>query len=86
MSFEGALIKEQGITFAVVIVKAHVISNSLQANQTIGSFRPVFGAVPVVLMAQDTTGCPTYHGRRDIVDFLAHVPLAAIPWRRYELN
>lgn len=86
MSFEGALVKEHGITFAVVIVKAHIIRNSLQADQTIGSFRPVFGGVPVVLMAQDTRGCPTYYGRRDIVDFLAHVPLAAIPWRRYELN
>lgn len=37
-------------------------------------------------MAQDSRGVPTYLGRRDIVKFLAKVPVQAIPWREYTLN
>jgi hypothetical protein len=40
----------------------------------------------VVLMGQDSLGRPKFYGRRDIVNFLARVPLRAIPWRKYELN
>jgi hypothetical protein len=39
-----------------------------------------------VLMAQDTSGRPTYYGRQDISRFLASVPMRAIPWREYALN
>jgi hypothetical protein len=86
MSIEGAVVREQGVTFAIAIVKPHVLNATSQANEAIGSFRRIFPGVPVVLMAQDTSGRPTYYGRRDIVDFLANVPLTAIPWKRYELN
>jgi hypothetical protein len=82
MTFEGAVIREQGISFAVVIVKKHVI-DSAEANQTIAAFQPVFPGLPVVLMAQDHQGTPTYYGRQDIARFLASVPLEAIPWKQY---
>jgi hypothetical protein len=36
-------------------------------------------------MAQDAHGTPTYYGRPDIVRFMASVPLAAVPWRKYTL-
>jgi len=49
------------------------------------SFRPVFPCLPIVLMGQDSLGAANY-GSRDIVNFLAHSPLQAIPWRKYELN
>jgi hypothetical protein len=39
--------------------------------------------VPVVLMAQDYHGTPTYYGRQDIARFMADVPLEAIPWKEY---
>jgi len=32
MQFEGAVIKEQGVTFAIVIVKPHVLNSSSQAQ------------------------------------------------------
>ena len=47
---------------------------------------PIFGGVPVVLMAQDNRGRPTYYGRPDISRFMASVPLRAIPWREYTIN
>lgn len=86
MTFQGAVIKEQGVTFAIVIVKKHVLDNRTEAATAIASFQPVFPGLPVILMAQDFAGTPTYFGRPDIVKFLANVPLAAIPWKEYTLS
>lgn len=86
MKFQGAVIKEQGVTFAVVIVKQHVLNNKVEANQTIQSFRTVFGSIPIVLMAQNARGVPNYYGRRDIARFLARVPPSAIPWKEYTIS
>jgi hypothetical protein len=83
MTFQGAVIREQGVTFAVVIVKKHVIDSSTEAGRAIADFQPVFPGVPVVLMAQDYRGTPTYYGRQDIARFLADVSLEAIPWKQY---
>ncbi len=86
MNFQGALIREQGVDFAVVIVKKYVIDNRLEADRAIASFRPLFPGVPVVLMAQDGGGVPTYYGCDDIVRFMARVPLEAVPWKEYTVN
>ena len=85
MRIEGAVIREQGQTFAVVVVKQHVVQSSSEAADAIRSFMPVFG-VPIVLMAQDSRGRPTYYGRPDIAKFMASVPLNAIPWREYSVS
>jgi hypothetical protein len=42
MRFQGALVKEQGITFAVVIVKSHVLNTQYSANETRSAFTPYF--------------------------------------------
>ncbi len=83
MRFQGAVIKEQDVTFAVVIVKQHVLDISSEANDAIASFQPLFPGIPLVLMAQDSRGTPTYYGRRDIVNFMADVPMSSVPWREY---
>lgn len=85
MRVQGAVIREQGQTFAVVIVKPQVIQNSSEASDAIRSFMPAF-RVPVILMAQDSRGTPTYYGRPDIAKFKASVPVHAIPWREYTIN
>lgn len=86
MRIQGAVVKEQGVTFGIAIVKRHIVQNRSEAARTISSFAPIFGGFPVVLMAQDHRGVPTYVGRNDIVRFLASVPMEAIPWREYTLN
>ena len=86
MQFEGAIIREQQQTFAVVIVKRHVIENQNEANTAIRNFSPAFPGMPVVLMAQDARGTPTYFGRKDIARYLASVPLQSIPWSKFTLN
>lgn len=85
MRVQGAVIREQGQTFAVVVVKPHVVQNRTAADDAIQGFTPVFG-VPVVLMAQDGRGRPTFYGRPDIAKFMSGVPLNAIPWREYTIN
>lgn len=85
MRIQGAVIREQGQTFAVVVVKSHVVQSSSEAANAIHSFAPVF-QVPIVLMAQDSRGRPTYFGRPDIAKFMASVPLHSIPWREYTIS
>ena len=86
MKFQGALIKEQGVTFGIVVVKSHVLHNDAEAESMRRFGTQVFGVVPIVLMAQNSRGVPIYSGRRDIVKFLARVPLRAIPWREYTVS
>jgi len=86
MTFEGAVIREQGITFAIVVVKLHVVEDQSQATEAIAAFQSYFPGQPVVLMGQDTRGRATYFGRPDIVRFLAKVSIRAVPWRRYTVG
>jgi hypothetical protein len=86
MQIEGAVIKEQGITFAVAVVRPSVLNQPSTRDQAVAEFSEVFDGLPTVLMAQDSRGVPSYYGRPDIVDFMASVPLEAIPWQRYWLN
>jgi hypothetical protein len=86
MKFQGALIKEQGVTFAVVIVKENVIHNRVQSDQIVKSFQPIFPGIPVVLMAQNHGGIPSYYGRQDIVRFLANLPIESIPWKEFTVT
>jgi hypothetical protein len=87
MKFQGAVIKEQCVTFAVVVVKKHILDSPVQSNDTISSFRRFFPGLPITLMAQDSRGVALYRGeRQDIVKFLASVPLRAIPWKEYTFH
>ncbi len=86
MQIEGAVIREQGVTFAIVIVKNDVLQSSNKAQSAVASFMPVFPGMPIVLMSQDHRGVPTYYGRQDISCFMASVPVGAIPWKRYTVS
>lgn len=86
MRFQGAIVREKGVKFAIVVVKKHVIENRIEADRTTASFQSVFPGMPVVLMAQDNCGRPTYYGRPDISRFLANKPLQTIPWQEYTLH
>jgi len=86
MKLQGAVIKEQGITFAVVIVKKQVVDSTAGSRDAISNFTRCFPGMPLVLMAQDGRGIPTYRGRKDIINFLSNTPLSAIPWKEYSIN
>lgn len=86
MQIEGALIREQGVEFAVVVVKKHVVDNTFAAQDAICALQPAFPGLPIILMAQDARGVPTYFGRKDIARFMANVPVHAIPWKRFTVS
>ena len=86
MEFQGAVIKEQGQTFGIVIVKPSVLNSPSGCNEMVAFGVRAFGAMPVVLMAQDSKGTPTYFGRPDIVSFLANVFVKQIPWKKYTIS
>jgi len=86
MQFEGALVQEQGQTFAIVVVKRNVgTGGDSERRKAAASFASVFPGVPIVLMWQDARGVPEYWGRPDIVKFLASIDMTRIPWQRYTL-
>ena len=86
MQVDGAVIKEQGVTFAIVVVKSYVLNNSVERESIRTSCTDIFPGMPVILMAQDSRGIPTYHGRKDIVNFLANIHPSRIPWKRYTIT
>lgn len=86
MNFEGALVKEQNVTFAIVVVRPDVLNHSTRINEARNLFSRYFPDVPLILMAQDSRGTPTYQGRTDIVRFLANINPSRIPWKRYSAN
>jgi hypothetical protein len=86
MRFQGSVLKEQGVTFGVVVVKRHVLNVPSQAREVISEASVLFGGIPVVLVAQDSSGRAYWYGRTDIVNYMKNVPLAAIPWKWYDLN
>jgi hypothetical protein len=86
MKIQGAVVREQGVTFAVVVVKRYVVDNRAEADQAIQSFSLLFPGLPVVLMAQDARGVPTYYGRDDIARFMSNVPLHAVRWKEFSFN
>lgn len=86
MKFKGAKIKEQGITFGIIIVKPHILNSQSEIRQMQGVGARAFGPIPIILMAQNARGVPTYVGRKDIAQFLSKIQISRIPWREYRFE
>ena len=85
MVVHGAVIIEQGVTFAIIVVKPLITqytARSLKFRQEIALFFP---NMPIILMSQAADGRPHYFGRKDIVDFLKNIRLEQIPWKTYSI-
>jgi hypothetical protein len=88
MRIQGAIVKEQGVTFAIVIVKPSAMDSSSESDKTRAAFQGLFQGLPLILASQDSHGVFSYQGRRDIVALLASIPepLAQIPWMEYSVS
>lgn len=89
MQIDGALVREQGIEFGVIIVQKSALTPDSTARETQAVFQAQiadFAAVPLILASQDSRGRFEYWGRPDIVSFLASVDASRIPWRRYNVS
>jgi len=75
--------EEQGVTFAVVVVKGYVTNTASSRREAMLSVAPRFPGVPIVLMTQDGRGRPTYWGPPGIVRFVASISVNALPWKRF---
>ena len=82
MKVTAALVKEQSVSFAVVIVKSWAMNLS-ERDSTANSFRACFPGFNVILMSQDSSGRATFYGRQDIVRFLQNIPNHALPWKEF---
>jgi hypothetical protein len=83
MQFNAAVIRDHGVNFAVVIVKPSVLRSPQEAVKAQVAFAPAFRGIPVVLMAQDNQGTPSFHGRQDLIGLLSDVNLDNVPWKVY---
>jgi len=86
MKFEGAVVKEQRVTFGIVVVKEQVLRNSDTISNMQAFGRRAFGMMPIILMAQNSAGRAQYYGRKDIVNFLAKIDPRRIPFKEYTLQ
>ena len=83
MTIHGAVIIEQGVTFAIVAVRPEVTRSTARlVNPRRARFYP---NMPIILMSQDNNGTPHYYGRKDIVEFLKSIRLDQIPWKEYHI-
>ena len=83
MKIRGAVIIEQGVTFAIVVVSRSVTNYTSRAVRVRYQLSQFFPNMPIILMSQDSNGTPHYYGRRDIVRFLQSIRLDQIPWKEY---
>ena len=60
MTFEGAVLKEQNVTFAVVAVKQHVVENRAEAYRTLVSFSLSFQAFRWCSWARTVSAIPNF--------------------------
>lgn len=77
-----AIVKEQGVTFAVISVKDHVASSPHSAQQFIAAVTPIYGC-PVVVIGERSG---RLYGRQDIVNFLSQIHSSQLPWRNGYIN
>ena len=83
MKVQGAAISLEGRKFAVVLVRKELIGNPGEADMAIERMQPAFGGAPVILMAQNEAGTPTYYGDQDLVRSMAGIPFDKMPWKEY---
>lgn len=85
MRFEGAVVKEQGVTFGVLMVKRPVLRDATRRSEMRAFGTRAWGRMPIVLAAQDGSGRFEFQGRRDIVNFLASIDPARVPWAEWQV-
>lgn len=85
MTIHGAVIIEQGVTFAIVAVRSTVTQYTVRSIRMRRALSVYFPNMPIILMSQDSSGTPHFYGRKDIVDFLKTIRLDQIPWKEYHI-
>lgn len=80
-----ALMKEKGISFAVVLVKQHAMIDINLRKEVIGRCRLLFQCDEVVL-AYDNYSGTKYYGRHVLTNFLRQYPASSLPFKQYKVS
>ena len=76
-----ALVREQGVNFAVASVQDRVLSNRAEADDVLAALTRRLGQPVVLLGARQHR----LYGRADIVRFLQNVHPSRLPWRMMDI-
>lgn len=76
---QGALVRERGVEFALMVVKEHVLDSPFERARA-AAWGRLFFRVPTVLVGERRQRT---FGRDDIISMLRHVDVMQIPWRTY---
>ena len=80
----AALVREQGVTFAVAMMKDHVLNDPNLSSQMIRSVGAALGCSLVVLMGERNRRLRG--NRNDVVQFVSRTDPARLPWRKWSVN
>lgn len=81
--FKAALAREQGVTFAVVLVKNHVLNCNSTADQMIRSVSAAMNCSLVVLMGESNR--KLRGNRQDVVNFVSRIHPSRLPWKTWTI-
>ncbi len=85
VQFQGAVVSKEGVVFAIVVVKQHVVENDSRAKMALSVFQKFFGKTPVLLMALDAEGEPHWYGMPELRRLTERAALESIKWRIYTM-
>lgn len=79
----AALVREQGVTFAVALVKNHVVLSPQQSSETIRAVSIALGCPLVVLMGESNR--KLRGNRNDVVRFVSNLHPSQLPWKKWNV-
>ncbi|MFN2459896.1 MAG: hypothetical protein ABR591_04315 [Candidatus Velthaea sp.] len=86
MTLDGAVLSEQGMTFALATVPLAMLKDQMEAHELLASLQQrVFPDLPVVLMTREWSGMPRYYGDAECSRVMHGVHVSRIAWSRYTL-
>lgn len=82
---QAAAISVRGQRLVVVLVPVELMQRG-EGDMAIDALQPAFGGAPVVLLAQDEEGMARWHGRADLTELAAALPMDHMPWKPYRVG
>lgn len=79
----AALVREQGATFVVALMKDHVLDNPTLAGEQMQALAMRFGCPLVVLMGERNR--KLRGNRQDVVRFVSRLHPSRLPWKTWEV-
>ena len=79
--FTAAKVQHQGVTFAVVTVREHVLNSQTETDNTIKAMAVAMRCPLIVLI--DPSFRRVRGNRQDVVDFVAKIDLRRLPWAEW---